>query len=102
MVLVFTVEKIEAFGKRLFLPPALFANAHLLLSKLRFAAELKNKHALCARGLELCQNLRLSQGSQLCLRTELLLNYQQPVVFRHTIAAAERTSLNLACVGGYR
>ena len=33
----------ETFAKRLFLPPALFANAHLLLNKLRFAAELKNK-----------------------------------------------------------
>ena len=30
--------------KGLFLPPALFANAHLLLNKLRFAAELKNKN----------------------------------------------------------
>ena len=29
--------------KGLFLPPALFANTHLLLNKLRFAAELKNK-----------------------------------------------------------
>ena len=29
---------IETFAKRLFLPPALFANAHLLLNKLRFAA----------------------------------------------------------------
>ena len=28
----------ETFAKRLFLPPALFANAHLLLNKLRFAA----------------------------------------------------------------
>ena len=34
----------ETFAKRLFLPPALFANAHLLLNKLRFAAELKNKN----------------------------------------------------------
>ena len=30
--------------KGIFLPPALFANAHLLLNKLRFAAELKNKN----------------------------------------------------------
>ena len=30
--------QIETFAKRLFLPPALFANAHLLLNKLRFAA----------------------------------------------------------------
>ena len=29
---------VETFGKRLFLPPALFINAHLLLNKLRFAA----------------------------------------------------------------
>ena len=29
--------------KGIFLPPALFANAHLLLNKLRFAAELNNK-----------------------------------------------------------
>ena len=28
----------ETFAKRLFLPPALFANAHLLVNKLRFAA----------------------------------------------------------------
>ena len=28
----------ETFAKRLFLLPALFANAHLLLNKLRFAA----------------------------------------------------------------
>ena len=34
----------ETFAKRLFLTPALFANAHLLLNKLRFAAELKNKN----------------------------------------------------------
>ena len=32
--------------KGIFLPPALFANTHLLLNKLRFAAELKNKHAV--------------------------------------------------------
>ena len=30
--------------KGIFLPPALFANAHLLFHKLRFAAELKNKN----------------------------------------------------------
>ena len=30
--------------KGIFLPSALFANAHLLLNKLRFAAELKNKN----------------------------------------------------------
>ena len=30
--------------KGIFLPPALFANAHLLLNKLRFAAELKDKN----------------------------------------------------------
>ena len=30
--------------KGFFLPPALFANVHLLLNKLRFAAELKNKN----------------------------------------------------------
>ena len=28
----------ETFAKRLFWPPALFANAHLLFHKLRFAA----------------------------------------------------------------
>ena len=28
----------ETFAKRLFLPPALFANTHLLLNKLLFAA----------------------------------------------------------------
>ena len=36
--------KFETFAKGIFLPPALFANAHLLLNKLRFTAELKNKN----------------------------------------------------------
>ena len=36
--------KLRPLQKGIFLPPALFANAHLLLNKLRFAAELKNKN----------------------------------------------------------
>ena len=44
--------------KGIFLPPALFANAHLLLNKLRFAASLKNKNLrFFARGLKLCKTL---------------------------------------------
>ena len=35
--------RMETYAKKLFLPPALFANAHLLLNKLRFAAELKEQ-----------------------------------------------------------
>ena len=34
----------ETFAKRLFSPPALFTNEHLLLNKLRFAASLNNKN----------------------------------------------------------
>ena len=46
-------------SKGIFLPPALFANAHLLLNKLRFAAELKNKNIrFFAHGLKLCKTLR--------------------------------------------
>ena len=37
-------NKLRPLQKGFFLPPALFANAHLLLNKLRFAAELKNKN----------------------------------------------------------
>ena len=40
-------EKLDAvrpLQKGIFLPPALLANANLLLNKLRFAAELKNKN----------------------------------------------------------
>ena len=44
----------ETFAKRLFLPPALLRirNTHLLLNKLRFAAELVTKNnSLCTRSL---------------------------------------------------
>ena len=34
----FLGPQFKTFAKRLFLPPVLFANAHLLLKKLRFAA----------------------------------------------------------------
>ena len=50
--------QVRPLQKGLFLPPALFANAHLLLNKLRFAAELKNKNIrFFARGLKLCKTL---------------------------------------------
>ena len=34
-----TFDKLRPLQKGIFLPPALFANAHLLLNKLRFAAK---------------------------------------------------------------
>ena len=43
-VLDFRIVRLRPLPKGIFLPPALFANAHLLLNKLRFAAELKNKN----------------------------------------------------------
>ena len=56
--------------KGIFLPPALFANAHLLLNKLRFDAELKNKnlrflHAVSSYA-KLSQYLRLNARTSNC------------------------------------
>ena len=54
------LANLRPLQKGIFLPPALFANAHLLLNKLRFAAELKNKNLrFFARGLKLCKTLNL-------------------------------------------
>ena len=46
----------ETFAKGFFLPPALLANAHLLLKYTAFAAELKNKHAVFCTRSQVMQN----------------------------------------------
>ena len=38
VLVLFGINHIRPLQKGIFLPPALFANAHLLLNKLRFAA----------------------------------------------------------------
>ena len=55
--------------KGIFLPPALFANAHLLLNTLPLLLELKNKHAVFANGLGIVQN---SFTSLAVIRSETL------------------------------
>ena len=57
------IAKMRPLQKGLFLPPALFANAHLLLNKLRFAASLKTNTPFFARGLKLCKTLKMSKLS---------------------------------------
>ena len=45
--------------KGLFLPPALFANAHLLLNTLPLLPSWEQKSPFFAHGLKLCKTLRM-------------------------------------------
>ena len=56
--------------KGIFLPPALFANAHLLLNKLRFAAELKNKNLRFLHAVSSCANLSIYSTLKMMARPE--------------------------------